>query len=250
MITVSRLQVAPVKSLSVVSVPAVRLERDGVPEDRRLFLLGADGRVATLRDHPGLSRVVPHLDLASGSLDLTLPEGGRVEADLGDVGEPVSATLFGKERHGRVLQGPVAEALSDYTGEPLRLVLADRTGTGWDEAPVTLLATASVAAVDPPADAASPARRFRMLVEVAGAGAYEEDTWVGERVRIGSAVVRVIEPLGRCVVINHSPETGEQDWPGLNRLATLRGTTRLDLGVVAEVETPGDVALGDPVGLL
>ena len=52
--------------------------------------------------------------------------------------------------------------------------------------------------------------------------------------RLGEAVVEVTHALDRCVVVNASPATGEQDWAGLKTLAALRsqpqarGTTPLN----------------------
>jgi uncharacterized protein YcbX len=249
-IRVSRLQVAPVKSLAVLACSRIQLDADGVAEDRRLFLLGRDGRVVTLRQHPQLSRVVPRLDLVGRTLELGFPDGTRVTADLDDLGDEVTAPLFGKDRHGRLLLGPLAEQLTRFTGEPVRVVLAGRTGTGWDEGPVSLLARASAEALRPPGGADTVGRRFRMLIEVEGPAAYEEESWVDREVRLGGAVVHITHPLDRCVVVNHDPGTGRRDWPGLARLAAREGMGRPTLGVIAGVDLPGVVALGDTVEVL
>ncbi|RZS89672.1 uncharacterized protein YcbX [Motilibacter rhizosphaerae] len=239
---VSRLQVAPVKALAPVEAAELRLDRDGVAEDRRLFLLDAAGKVLTIRQAPALGSVVPVLDLAAGALELLLPDGGRVAGALDDLGEEVTATLYGRERPGRVVRGPFAAALSAVAERPVRLVLAPRTGVGWDEGPVSLVSRASTLAVEPPS---APARRFRMLVEVDGPAAYAEDGWVGQELALGAAVVRVTHPLERCVVIEHDPTSGSQDWRGLKRLVADRGA--VTLGVIAEVVEPGTVRLGDAV---
>lgn len=249
---VTTLRVAPVKALRSVRRDRVVLERQGVAEDRRLFLLDAHGAVITLRDHPQLTQVVPDLDLAEHTLSVRLPGGTVATSELTATGEPVNTTLFGKDRSGRVVAGPVAGALSDYVGEPVRLVLADRTGVGWDEGPVSLIGRASAEAVAAPEEpGAPPAERFRMLVEIGGVDAYEEDSWPGRRVRLGEDVVlQVTHPLGRCVIINSSPATGAKDWQGLKTLAALRGPDRVTLGVIASVERPGAVSVGDTVTVL
>ena len=230
----------------------VQLETQGVAEDRRLFLLGSDGSVVTQRRHPRLAGVAPDLDLEAGTLGLTFPDGTTVRSTLSATGEPLHATLFGKDRSGRLVPGPVADALSDYVAEPLRLVLADNTGTGWDEGPVSILGRASVEAVGAPGGKpGSPdTARFRMLVEVDGVEPYEEEGWVGRPLRLGEALVRVTHSLERCVVINHSPATGETDWAGVKTLALRRGRDRVCLGVIAQVDRPGEVRVGDAVQVL
>ena len=241
------LWVAPVKGLAGIARTQVYLDTAGVAEDRRLFLLRADGSVVTLRRYPQLARVVPALDLPAKTLTLSLPDGTSVRTGLSDVTEAVSATLFGKPRTGHVLPGRVADALSDFVGEPIRVVLATGSGMGWDEGPVSLISQSSIRAVDTPSDADRNATRYRMLVEVDGCEAYQEDTWVGARAQVGAAEVEVSHRLERCVVVNHNPVTGTQDWSGLKTIAARRGVRQLTLGVIATVVRPGWVRLGDPV---
>ena len=253
MLRVARLNVVPVKGLAVVARQEIALDVDGVADDRRAFLLRSDGSVATIRQCPGLIRVVPELDLAGGTLRLTFPDGSTAAGELAAAGEEVSAFLYGRDRPGRVLPGALAEALSAHVGEPLRLVIADRTGVGWDEGPVSLLGRASATAVDTPAVAtrahgAGPATaRYRMLIEIDTDEPFLEDSWVGSRLEIGEALLRVSHPLDRCLVIHSNPATGERDWAGLTALAARRGTDRLTLGVIATVDRPGTVRVGDAV---
>jgi hypothetical protein len=245
-VTVRRLRVAPVKALACVDRQAVHLSLDGVPEDRRLFMVDASGAVVTQRQHPRLAGVVPELDLASGTLALRTGPDAVVVAALEPLGEPVATTLFGKSRFGHVVARAAGAVLSDMVGEPLRLVLA-APGTGWDEGPVSLLSSASAQAVLPSGGSGPDTLRFRMNVEMDGLEPFAEDGWVGRTLRLGQAVVRVTQPLGRCVLVNHSPVTGEKDWDGLRELARIRGRDAVDLGVIASVVTPGDVRIGDEV---
>lgn len=248
---VAALRLAPVKALGSVLHESIQLERNGVAEDRRMFLLGADGSVLTQRRHPSLTAVVPALDLAAGSISVTFPDGTTVTSALPATGERLRSRLFGKDRAGRLVPGEAADALSDYVAEPVRLVLADRTGVGWDEGPVSLLGTASADAVAPPSHPGEPSTaRFRMLIEVDGTTPYEEDSWVGRRLGLGGTRLRVTHPLERCVYINHSPTTGDRDWDGLKTLLGHRGPAGICLGVIADVEQPGQIRVGDAVELL
>ena len=239
---------SPVKGLAVVPQQQIQLGTEGVAEDRRVFLLRANETVATIRRFPTLVRVTPELDLDAGVLGVTFPDGHTVTSELAAAaaGEEASARLFGKDRSGRVLPGPVADALSDYVGEPLRVVVADRTGVGWDEGPASLVGEASVAAVEtPPGANGSGSARYRMLIEVEGTEPYEEDSWVGQDVRVGRSLLRVTHSLERCVVITYSPQDGSKDWAGLAAIPEHRG--QLTLGVIARVLDPGVVRVGDRV---
>lgn len=244
---VTTLRVAPVKGLASVIRDEVWLDAAGVAEDRRVLLLDDDGAVITLRSHPRLVRIVPDLDLAGGVLSVTMPDGTVAASELADAGTLLHTSLYGKQRAGHELPGDVADALTSAAGERVRVMVADTTGVGWDEGPVSLLGSSSAAALGgPDADAA----RYRMLVEIDGTQPYEEDTWVGRDVALGDAVVHVTQQLGRCVIITHSPVTGEKDWDGLGALARERGPGQLCLGVIAAVTRPGAVRVGSPVRAL
>lgn len=247
MSTVATLRIAPVKALATVTVAKVTIGPQGVPEDRRLFLVDAADAVVTQRSHPQLSQVVPDLDLAAGVLSVQLPDGAVVGDELTSPGPQLRTSLFGRERVGRVIDGGVAEALSALAGERVRLVLADSAGTGWDEGPVSILGRASAAHIGAPS---GDTLRFRMLVELDGTAPYEEEAWVGREIELGAARLFVRQPLDRCVVITQSPLSGEHDWDGLRVLAEERGRDHLCLGVIADVVTPGDVAVGDDLTVL
>lgn len=246
MAVVAALRVAPVKGLATISRDSVHLDDLGVAEDRRVLLLAQDGSVITLRRHPHLVQITPDLNLERGTLAVTLPDGAVATTPLDDAGDHAQAELYGKQRPGRLLPGEVAEALSSAAGEAVRVLVAERTGVGWDEGPVSILGRASAAAVGGGRDRA----RYRMLVELDGTDPYEEDTWVGKHVKLGEALVQVTHPLERCVIITQSPATGDKDWEGLHALAAERGPDRLCLGVIAGVVTPGVVRIGAPVRVL
>jgi uncharacterized protein YcbX len=93
-------------------------------------------------------------------------------------------------------------------------------------------------------------RRWRMLIEIEGCVAHEEDSWIGRDVRVGDAVVRVVRTDPRCVITTRDPDTGQKEFDTLKVLAAYRGPDRdgeLPFGVYADVVEPGPVALGDAV---
>ncbi len=126
------------------------------------------------------------------------------------------------------------------------------TDRGSERAGLSLLSRASIerlaaAAGEPIIDG----RRFRMNVEVTGAGAFEEDGWIEREVTIGRARVRFHGHVGRCLVTRRDPDTGELDLPMLELLGELRAgattTEPLALGIYGSVLEPGVVRVGDTV---
>jgi uncharacterized protein YcbX len=190
------------------------------------------------------------------SLTLTFADGAAVGGVV-ELGEPIDVRFFSRPARARTVLGPWSQALSEQLGRPLRLVdsaggrrAVDRGRAG----AVSLISRASLARLARAAGTGDvDARRFRMLVEIDGVAAHEEDSWLGTPVRIGAALVRFGGHVGRCLVTSRDPETGVVDLPTLDVLRDYRGdldtTEPLAFGVYGEVLEPGAVAVGDAVSL-
>ena len=92
-----------------------------------------------------------------------------------------------------------------------------------------------------------------MLIEVDGVAPYEEDSWVGRKVRIGPTLVAMHGNVGRCLITGLDPESGITTLPTLDLLGSYRReletTEPLPFGIYGEVLEPGPVAIGDPVAV-
>lgn len=249
--TVSKLAIAPIKGLALRHPSEVLLGTHGVPENRRFFLIAADGRHRSGLAFGPLAAIVPDYDAESERLVLRFPDGAAVDGDAAALDGEVVVPWGAREMVAHVVRGPFARALSDYVGMELRLVRVD------DDAhpqsyPASIVSEASVAELERSADLPGPLddRRFRMLMTLAGCEPFEEDSWVGSDVRIGDAVVRVALPTARCATTTRDPATGQRDWDALRALKDLRGVSpeqTVDFGVYATVLRPGRVAVGDEV---
>jgi uncharacterized protein YcbX len=252
--TVVRISIAPVKSLHLVHPEEIELTRAGVVGDRRFWLLDADGRLANGKRFPQLMQIRPEWDETARHLAFDLPGGDRVEGVV-EPGEPVETTLYGTPHPSRRVGGAWEEAISELAGEPLTLLWSERGAVdrgndrgGW----ASIVSRASLERLRTEAGATEPpdGRQFRMLFEIDGVGAHEEDSWIGDRVRVGDAVVAPLGDVGRCVVTTKNPDTGDHAFPTLDALAGYRreGVTEpLPLGVYCDVVEPGRVRVGDSV---
>jgi uncharacterized protein len=253
---VVRISIAPVKALHLVNPDEVEVTRAGVVGDRRFWLVDGDRRLVNGKRHPELMRVHAEWDEASGRLALTFPDGSFVEGEVSS-GEPFAAELYGTPHPSWTVPGPWQEALSEFAGEPLTLLRSeggaqDRGNDrgGW----ASLVSRGSLERLRAEARADTPVdgRRFRMLFEIDGVEAHEEDSWLGHRVAIGDAVIVPLGDVGRCVVTTCDPDRGVSDFDTLKLLAGYRreGVTEpLPFGVYCDVAVPGRVRVGDPVHL-
>jgi uncharacterized protein YcbX len=250
---VAWLSVAPVKSLRLVTVEAVELDRTGVQGDRRFYLVDDEGELVNAKRVPQLLAV--HAAVADGRLRLVLPDDSTVEEDV-QLGERVETSFFGRPVAGRIVEGPWSEALSELAGKAIRLARTEREGDGVDRgrrAGATLVSTGSLEALGAAAGATQPVdgRRFRMTIGVDGIEPHAEDGWIGGRVRVGSALVAVRAHVGRCATTTRDPDTGIRDLDTLGVIADYRADVEtrepLPFGVWCEVVEPGPVAVGDAV---
>jgi MOSC domain-containing protein len=244
--TVTGLALAPVKGMRVARMDAVRLEERGPVGDRAFLVLDGDGKLLQTSRTPALLAVEPAWD--GTTLRLRFADGSEV-AEEPRPGEVTVTRLYdGREMPGRLVDGAPAAALSEHLGRSVRLLMRDDQQTGADDFPVSLMSEESLAALAPALGGDVPdARRFRMTVTIAGVEPWEEHGWAGREVAAGEAVLRVVDPIPRCVVTTRDPDRGSTDAPILKALARLRGKDDVTFGVWCEVARPGDVRLGDSV---
>jgi MOSC domain-containing protein len=253
--TVSRINVAPVKALGLVHPDEVMLEKTGVAENRRFHIVDERGRRYNQIRNGRLVQVRPEYDTEAERLTLHFPEGTVADGTV-ELGEEIAVDFYGRPVTGHVVAGPWSEALSTWVGEPLRLVRST-PGAAVDRGrgQVSLVSQESLAELARKAGRDHvDGRRFRMLFEIAGCEPHEEDEWVKRPVRIGDAVVELLNDVGRCAITTQNPETGVPDFDTLRTIDGYRGRTanaagkeHIPFGVYGEVVRAGVVRVGAPV---
>jgi uncharacterized protein YcbX len=252
-----RFSIAPVRSLGLQHPDVIDLTATGVLEDRRFYLIDEAGWLVDRIVVGRLVQVAAKTDQAAERLRLEFPDGAVVE-DVVRLGEPVETPLHGRTAVGHVVDGPWAAALEAIAGRPVRVVRTDRPGGTRSGNPTSLVSHASVrelarrTGVD-----VVDARRFRMLIELDGTIPHEEDEWIGQRIALGSAILRVTARDARCAITTQDPDSGDRDLDTLRTIIGYRGlmpdengAPKAMFGVLADVERPGRIRLGDEVRVL
>ncbi|HEX7582853.1 MAG TPA: MOSC N-terminal beta barrel domain-containing protein [Gaiellaceae bacterium] len=250
---VTRISIAPVKSLGLVHPEEIEIGPRGVAGNRRFWLVDEEGRLFNNKRCGPLVRIRPEWDEGSRTLALTLPDGERVEGVV-ELGEAVVADLWGHPSPSHRVIGPWEAAIARVAGRPVTLLWADdhATDRGFRGGDISLVSVASLERLREEGDVDGPidGRRFRLLLEIDGVRAHEEDEWLGTRVQVGEAVLVLNGDIGRCVVTTQDPDTGVTDLDTLGTLARYRREGRnepLPFGVYGAVAVPGRVRVGDPV---
>jgi uncharacterized protein YcbX len=230
--SLARINVTPVKGTTLHHPERVELTQEGIPGNRRFYLIGDRGELFSGPAFGPLVRIRADHDPAAGTLTLRFPDGIGIAGSTDELGEAVT---------------------TDFFGTPMRLARTDRDGDGADVEPLTMVSFASVndLAERGKHDGVLDARRFRINLELEGCAPYEEDSWDGRLVRVGDATLRLVGQIPRCLVTTQGPDTGVKDWDTLKQIAKQRprieGHGGLPFGMYARVVQPGAASLGDPV---
>jgi uncharacterized protein YcbX len=213
----------------------------------------------------------------SAAVRITLPDGGTVRSDAGDVAERISKALdhqvtlwplrppddLDHYRRGAPDSSDVMEELNGIfgrePGEPLPdfsifppeiMEYESPPGTYLDAYPLLVMTTSALRTLQQQLpDSAIDVRRFRpnVVIDTGDAEGHPELGWVGRQVVIGDVVLELPHPCPRCVMV-----TREIDDTLPADRAVLRHIVRdLDqnLGVYATVVEPGSIDVGAPVEL-
>lgn len=260
---VARLSYTPVRALGLLHPGHLDLTDMGVTNDRRFYLVDERGRLVDRLLAGELVQVSAETNDDATWLRMSFPDGSAVEGDV-QLDEPVRTEIYNRLAIGHVVGGPWAAALEAFAHRGVLLVRCDKPG-GTRIRPgetqvrnqVSLVSDGSLRelAANLGVDDVD-GRRFRMLVEVDGAAAHEEDTWIGHDVAIGSAVIQITKPDARCAITTQDPDTGERDLDTLRTILRYRGfraddpERKIDFGVLGEVRRPGRISIGDEVTVL
>jgi uncharacterized protein YcbX len=136
-----------------------------------------------------------------------------------------------------------ADLLSRHLGRPLTFARETEV-SHFDDGPVSLIGTASLAALERERGAAVAVSRFRPNIVVATEDPFVEDAWVGRRVSFGEVELEVVMPSPRCVMVDM--KTADLPEQHGNLLAAGR-INNACIGVIASVVRPGTIRVGDDI---
>jgi uncharacterized protein len=93
--------------------------------------------------------------------------------------------------------------------------------------------------------------RFRSNIVIEGLEAWEEQRWVGRKLRIGAVIFDVVTPKGRCLATQANPYSGERDLPILKTLTRSfhQDKPTFAIGMVTS-GAGGQIHIGDEVSLM
>lgn len=247
---VASFSISPVRSLGLQHPTEIDVTEVGVVEDRRFFLTDDANRLIDRIVIGPLVQIEARTDPGATMLWMRFPDGEVIEGQV-ELAEAVETPIHGRTGVGHVVVGPWGAKVSAYTGRTIRVIRCDRPGGTRRGNPTSIISDGSLRELAKNANVDEvDGRRFRMLIDLEDAEPHEEDTWIGRRIGLGDAILRVTKPDARCAITTQDPNTGLRDLDTLRTLISYRGLREgkhADFGVLADVEQPGRIRVGDEV---
>lgn len=261
--TVSGLNIYPIKSCKGISCSSARAERRGLRFDRRWLVTDEQGVFRSQRKVPRLALIsvsvqTDHLLIHAPDMpDLKVPlepsETERLQVTIWK--DAVQAIPLGDALH---------SWFSEFLGVPSKFVMMpdsvlrpvdSRYAVHNDEVsfadayPYLLLSEGSLAHLNTRLPAPVPMNRFRPNIVVKGCEPYAEDRW--RLIRIGKVVFHVVKSCSRCVLTTVNQDTGERGEEPLATLTTYRlQGNDVNFGQNLIAADTGTVNVGDAVEVI
>lgn len=265
-LTVSELNIYPVKGLKGIALEQARVTERGLENDRRWMVVDPAGTFLSQRSVPRMATV--WTELYDDALALSAPDMEVVEVPLEPRdGEPVRVVVWRSTCDAIAVSRAADAWLSEYLGTPCRLVRMpestrrysnpDYAGRGKlvgfaDGYACLATSESSLGELNERLGAqghrALAMNRFRPNIVVAGGAPWAEDAW--REIGIGGAMLRAAKPCGRCQVTTTDQATGEVRGPEpLATLATYREHPEFGImfGMNWVVDVAGTIRVGDAV---
>lgn len=258
-LTISALNVYPVKSLGGFSLQQCRLELTGLTYDRRWMVVRPDGKMLTQRSHPQMALIGTSIENNSLVLDCFGMDSHTVPPTEATMNR-VSSEVWGDEVPGIDLGDETARWLSQAIGDRCRLIAfpaseerlcdpevslpGDHTLYA-DGFPLLVVSQASLDKLNRKLEAPVSMSRFRPNIVVDGADPHAEDEW--KAVQIGEIGLRLVQACARCSVPTVDPDAGVLAGPEpIHTLSSYRERDgEIYFGVNAAPDDEGLLSVGD-----
>jgi len=261
--TLSEINVYPIKSAKGISVQSALVERRGIQFDRRWMVVDSAGVFLSQRGFPRLALISTHLGVDTlrvnapgmNTLILSLQPGGADPIRVHVWDDAVDAISAGDEAQkwfsayldvqSRLVFMPEDSLRHVEPESPIHNAIVSFA----DGFPLLLMSQHSLDDLNKRLVTPVPMNRFRPNVVVNDSSAFAEDGW--KKIRIGTMLFYVVKPCSRCITTTVDQETGIQ---GKEPLATLSQYRKVDGNVLFGQniipENVGTITVGNRVEII
>ncbi|NEP18384.1 MAG: MOSC domain-containing protein [Leptolyngbya sp. SIO4C1] len=233
-LTLSQLNIYPVKSAAGLSLSQATVEARGLQFDRRWMVADLQGKFMTQRKFPRLALM--QVAIEEDELRLEAPDRPALRLPLVPAHlDHIEVEVWGDLTQAVSLGAEAQQWVSDFLQVPCQLVYMpdtaqrptahgklgeDKLVSFADAYPFLLISEASLAHLNDRLEAPVPMNRFRPNLVVSGCEAHAEDSWA--QIRVGEIVFELPKGCDRCSIPGVDQATGIQHKEPLKTLATYR----------------------------
>ena len=229
-ITLSEINIYPIKSTKGITLQSAHVERRGIQYDRRWMIVDDAGAFLSQREFPRLALVSARID----SRELFVNAPGMSEIPIraiSESGSNITVRIWDDDVKAITAGESAKKWFTEFLRTPSQPVFMPEeshrpVNTKYsrdndivsfaDGYPLLLISQASLDDLNSRLATPVPMNRFRPNIVVEGCNAFAEDTW--KKIRVGEMIFHVAKPCERCVTTTVNQATGNA---GKEPLATL-----------------------------
>ena len=265
-LTLSEINIFPVKSLGGISLQSSVVEERGLKYDRRWLLVDENGVFMTQRDFPQMAL----MELSLSENNLTIKH--KSDSSLPAISIPLK--FYSDERIDVIIWDdkckavPVNKEYDDWFSETLKMkcrlvkmpdderrivekkfITEDKIVSFADAYPFLIIGQSSLNDLNSKMIVKLSMNRFRTNFVFSGGKPFEEDKW--KNFNIGDVKFKAVKPCARCVITTTDQETAVRSEEPLRTLATYRKfKNKVLFGMNLISFSAGTVKVGDSITLI
>jgi uncharacterized protein YcbX len=264
MLTLSEINIYPIKSLAGISLQTSEVEDRGLKYDRRWVLVDDTNKFFTQRDFPEMALIKVAVKQDGLKLQhktkpiepLLIPfEFEHSRAD--------KVVIWDDTVNGEFYNQTIDDWFFEILGIKCHLVkmpestkrivdeayVKNKTVSFADAYPFMIIGQASLDDLNSRMEKALPMNRFRTNFVFTGGKPFDEDDW--KKFKIGELMFEAVKPCARCVITTTDQETAERLQEPLLTLSKFRKVeNKVMFGMNLICESTGKISVGDKIELL
>ena len=263
MLTLTEINIYPLKSLGGISLDSTFAGERGLKYDRRYLLVDENGEFLTQRDLPQLALL--KLSFAENGfkvLNIVDDSFNTIPLESESI-EKSKVKIWGDLCNAIIVDKKLDEWFSDILKFKCSLVYmpdnekrivekkyetADHIVSFADAYPYLIIGQSSLNDLNSRLENPIPMNRFRPNLVFSGGNPYEEDNW--KVFKIGDVNSKAVKPCARCMITTTDQQTAERNKEPLKTLSEYRkieGKVMFGMNVVCNKQ--GFVKIGDKIEL-